>query len=146
MKYVISEELEYDWTKWAKEDDLPSWERLLGQIYMMCYGISVNFHPKSDEEHNDLAHEAFVQTIAKIKDGRLTFDDRAPAFNLLTTTIFRHLYSLKNRDSRRKVAYNKLAQRTLNDPKVRRQLSVAQFNQALGSLSSIQELPLEQTK
>jgi len=137
MRYVISEELEYDWAKWANEDDQPSWERLLDQIYMMCKGISTKFHPKNDEEHADLAHEAFVLTIAKIKDGRLTFDDRAPVFNLLTTTIFRHLYSLKNRDSRRKTAHNKFAIKTLQDPKIKNQLSTSQLNQAWSSLSSI---------
>jgi len=135
MKYVISEELEYDWSKWADEDDQPSWDRLLDQIYMMCKGISTHFRPKDDEEHTELTHEAFVLTIAKIKDGRLTFDNRAPVFNLLTTTIFRHLYSLKNRDSRRKVAYTKYAKKALCDHKVKSQLSSAQLNQIYCSLS-----------
>jgi hypothetical protein len=135
MKYVISEELEYDWTKWAEEDDEPSWERLLDQIYMMCMGISTRFHPRDEDEHVELAHEAFVLTIAKIKDGRLTFDNRAPVFNLLTTTIFRHLYSLKNREGRRKVAYNKYAKKTLSDSKIKDQLSPPQLNQIWCSLS-----------
>ena len=135
MKYVISEELEYDWNRWATEDDRPSWDRLLDQIYMMCKGISTHFRPKDEEEHADLTHEAFVLTITKIKDGRLTFDDRAPVFNLLTTTIFRHLYSLKNRDSRRKVAYTKYAKRTLCDLNVKRQFSSIQLNQIYSSLS-----------
>lgn len=136
MRYVISEEIEYDWSRWAEEDDMPSWERLLDQIYLMCKGIATKFHPKSEEEHTELTHEAFVLTIAKIKDGRLTFDNRAPVFNLLTTTIFRHLYSLKNRDSRRKVAYNKYAHKTLYSPKVKNQLSPTQLNQILNTLSS----------
>jgi hypothetical protein len=144
MKYVISEELEYDWNKWAEEDDQPSWDRLLDQIYMMCKGISTHFRPKDDEEHADLTHEAFVLTIAKIKDGRLTFDNRAPVFNLLTTTIFRHLYSLKNRDSRRKVAYTKYAKKTLCDQRVKCQLSQAQLNQIHCSLS-IPDSPKKQT-
>jgi len=136
-KYVLSEEIEYDWTKWAECGCQYAWERLLDQIYKMCEGISTHFRPKDEEEHSDLAHEAFVLTIAKIEDGRLTFDDRAPVFNLLTTTIFRHLYSLKNRDSRRKVAYGKLARRTLMDPKVKGQFSTNQLNQIWGSLSMV---------
>ena len=143
MGYVISEEMEYDWTRWAEEDDMASWERLLDQIYLMCKGIATKFHQQNEEEHAELAHEAFVLTIAKIKDGRLTFDDRAPVFNLLTTTIFRHLYSLKNRDSRRKVAYNKYAQKTLNSPKIKSQLSSAQLNQIFVSLSSTKDQPLK---
>jgi hypothetical protein len=135
MKYVISEELEYDWTKWADEGCTLAWERLLDQIYMMCKGISTRFHPKDEEEHTELSHEAFVLTIAKIKDGRLTFDDRAPVFNLLTTTIFRHLYSLKNRDARRKVAYNKYARKALTNSKIKDQLSTVQLNQIYSSLS-----------
>jgi len=43
-----------------------------------------------------------AKILEKIKDGRLKFiPGKAPVFNLLTTTIFRHLYSKKNKDSRR---------------------------------------------
>ena len=141
MKYVISEEIEYDWLKWANENDLPSWERLLDQIYLMCIGISMKFRHRNDEERSELAHEAFVQTINKIKSGHLTFDDRAPVFNLLTTTIFRHMYSIKNKDTRRRMSHVKLVTKTLSDLKIRQMISSLQFNQAVGSLSiiSIQE-------
>jgi hypothetical protein len=138
MRYVISEEIEYDWTTWGNDDCPYAWERLQEQIYKMCFGIARKFRPKDDEEHTELAHEAFVLTMDKIKDRRLTFDDRAPVFNLLTTTIFRHLFSLKNRDSRRRNAMNKYAKRVLSNPDTREQLSHVQLNHIWNSLSSIE--------
>jgi len=135
--YVISEELEFDWTQWQQDGNLYAWERLQEQIYKMCMGIAIKFRPINEEEHRELAHESFVLTMAKIRDGRLTFDDRAPVFNLLTTTIFRHLYSLKNKDSRRRNAMNKYAKKILNKSQTKEQLSTSQLNHIWDSLSSI---------
>lgn len=101
--YVESNEIESHWTNWNNTKSEDSWSLLLDQIYKMCYGIAVKFHPRSEEERLDLCHETFTLTIEKIKNGKLTFEPgRAPVFNLLTTTIFRHLYSLKNKDNRRR--------------------------------------------
>lgn len=139
MKYVVSEEIECNWAKWNDSKCPVAWEQLQQQIYKMCFGIATKFHPRDEEEHTDLAHEAFVQTMNKIQDGRLTFDDRAPVFNLLTTTIFRHLFSLKNKDTRRRNATNKYARRILVKPEVKDQLSRAQLNHIWGSLSSSEQ-------
>ena len=101
--YVDSKQLEEHWMHWINTKDEFSWDFLLSGIYRMCYGIAIRFNPKSDEEHCELAHEAFYKTIEKIEDGRLTFEPgRAPVFNLLTTTIFRHLYSTKSKETRRR--------------------------------------------
>lgn len=102
--YVDSKFLEEHWSRWLSEHDKGAWDKLLEGIYKICYGVAVHFHPHDEDEHNELAHEAFVLTVAKINDGRLKFTPgRAPVFNLLTTTVFRHLYSKMNKDSRRKI-------------------------------------------
>lgn len=102
--YVESKQLEAYWTAWLNnKEDKAAWEGLLSSIYKICYGVAVHFRPHNDDEHDELAHEAFVLTIDKISDGRLKFTaGKAPVFNLLTTTIFRHLYSKMNKDSRRR--------------------------------------------
>ncbi len=101
--YVDSKELEAHWTDWLDTGSDESWEELLAGIYKICHGVAIKFHPRDEEEHAELAHEAFVPTMLKINDGRLKFEPgRAPVFNLLTTTIFRHLYSKMNKDSRRR--------------------------------------------
>ena len=101
--YVDSRELEKQWALWLETNDCLAWEKLQSDIYQMCKGIAVKFSPRSEEEHLDLAHETFVITIDKIKKRKLVFDPgRAPVFNLLTTTIIRHLFSFKNRENRRR--------------------------------------------
>ena len=101
--YVDSDDLEACWANWLDTEDSDSWEELTGYVYKICKGVAVHFNPKNAEEHDELAHETFVLTIEKIKNRKLVFEPgRAPVFNLLTTTIFRHLYSLKNKDNRRR--------------------------------------------
>lgn len=101
--YVDSDELETVWDHWLRNEDSPSWERLQKMVYDICKGVTVHFNPKTEEEYMELCHETFVLTIEKIKNKKLIFEaGRAPVFNLLTTTIFRHLYSLKNKDNRRR--------------------------------------------
>jgi len=114
--YVDSVALENYWTKWLSDHDSESWEKLLDGIYKICYGVAIHFHPHDSEEHDELAHEAFILTVSKISDGRLKFTPgRAPVFNLLTTTVFRHLYSKMNKDSRRKVVLAKLKSQFVDD-------------------------------
>lgn len=101
--YVESSEIEAHWTNWLETKSEESWNELLSQIYKICQGVAVKFSPRDEEEHLELCHETFALTVEKIKNGKLTFEPgRAPVFNLLTTTIFRHLYSLKNKDNRRR--------------------------------------------
>lgn len=101
--YVDSDDLEACWTTWLKDENPESWKELTGYVYKICKGVAVHFNPKDEEEHMELCHETFVLTIEKIKSRKLVFEaGRAPVFNLLTTTIFRHLYSLKNKDNRRR--------------------------------------------
>lgn len=101
--YVDSDELERIWGHWLDTGSSESWERLNLDVYKICHGIVRNFHPKTEEEHTDLAHEAFIITMNKIKSGKLKFvAGKAPVFNLLTTSIFRNLYSLMNRVNHRK--------------------------------------------
>jgi hypothetical protein len=114
--YVDSKLLEEHWTKWLDNHNEESWKHLLDGIYKICYGVAIHFHPHDEDEHHEFAHEAFVLTIAKISDGRLKFTPgRAPVFNLLTTTVFRHLYSKMNKESRRKVVLANLKKRLVGD-------------------------------
>lgn len=114
--YVDSKALENHWTSWNADQNSDSWQALLDGIYKICYGVAIHFHPKDDDEHNELAHEAFILTADKIKDGRLKFTPgKAPVFNLLTTTVFRHLYSKMNKDTRRKVVLANLKQKLIDE-------------------------------
>jgi len=101
--YVESSDIENCWAHWLQYDDEESWHRLSNFVYRICQGVAVKFNPKSDEEHAELTHETFTLTIEKIKNKKLIFTPgRAPVFNLLTTTIHRHLYSLMNKRTRRR--------------------------------------------
>jgi len=101
--YVDSNELEKTWAKWLNTECPKAWESLQQDVYKICQGVAVHFNPRDEEERLDLSHETYVLTIEKIKDKRLVFEPgRAPVFNFLTTTIFRHLYSLMNKRNRRK--------------------------------------------
>ena len=101
--YVDTVELEKCWAHWLKTEDPKSWERLQQDVYKICQGVAVRFNPKDEEEHMERSHHTFALTIEKIRNRKLVFEaGRAPVFNLLTTTIFRHLYSLMNKNNRRK--------------------------------------------
>jgi hypothetical protein len=105
--YADSAELERHWAAWlaakAKGETAPeNWRQLQEGIYKICQGVATQFNPRDDDEHEELSHETFVLTIDKIESGKLIFKPgKAPVFNLLTTTIFRHLYSFKNKQNRR---------------------------------------------
>jgi len=114
--YVDSAVLEANWAKWLDCGDRDAWKVLLEGIYKICEGVSVHFNPKDEEEHLDLTHETFTMTIHKIQTGRLRFiPGKAPVFNLLTTTIMRQLYTLKNRDSRRRRLHDKYKQKVVEE-------------------------------
>lgn len=114
--YVDSKVLESHWAKWLDCRDQEAWKALLEGIYKICEGVAVHFNPKDEEEHLDLTHETFTITIAKIMNGKLKYiPGKAPVFNLLTTTIMRQLYSLKNVDSRRRRLYDKYKMRVIEE-------------------------------
>ena len=113
-KYVDSKELEEWWAGWLVTDDPYAWEKMSDMIYRICHGIATHFNPRDDEEHTELRHDAFMTTMEKIKLGKLRFDPgRAPVFNLLTTTVFRQLYSKMNKEKRRKIHQSKYIQKIL---------------------------------
>lgn len=112
--YCDNTKLEACWSKWNATRDQETKEELFRLIYSICEGVVKNFKPRDEDEFRELTHEAFILTASKIEDNRLTFmPGRAPAFNLLTTIIFRQLYSLKNRDSRRKRLHDKYRDRVV---------------------------------
>ncbi len=74
------------------------WHAILKDISNMCNGIATKFNPPSEEERTELAHDALLQVTNKLIKRKLVFTPgRAPVFNLLTTTIYRCMYSIKNR-------------------------------------------------
>jgi hypothetical protein len=111
-KYIDTNVLEEWWAGWLITGDKYTWDRLSGMIYKMSFGIACHFNPSNEEEHQDYAHETFLQTMEKIKLGKLKFiPGKAPVFNLLTTTIMRQLYSKMNKETRRKKHMTKYAVR-----------------------------------
>jgi len=92
-----------------------SWRDLTSMIYKICCGVALNFRPPNDDIKDELIHEAFTHTLIKIRRGKLRFDPgRAPAFNLLTTTIFRIMYSIKNKEKRDRDHRSHLVERLLS--------------------------------
>lgn len=86
-----------------------AWYAMLGDVINMCKGIAARFMPPSDEEHLELAHEAFEQVTNKLYMRKLVFTPgRAPVFNLLTTTIFRCMYSIQNKRKYQRLNMRKL--------------------------------------
>lgn len=86
-----------------------AWHKMLEDINSMCSGIATKFHPSNSEELSELTNEAILQVSMKLKNHKLVYTPgRAPVFNLLTTTIFRCLYSYHNKRSQQKRGMNKL--------------------------------------
>lgn len=80
-----------------------TWDAMVLDINNMCRGISMKFNLPSEEAYNDLSSEALVQVISKVKNFKLVFTPGlAPVFNLLTTTIYRIIFSLLNKTSKDK--------------------------------------------
>jgi len=79
----------------------PCWDAILLDVQKICHGISLKFNLPSEEAHEELASEAFVQVTNKIKNRKLVFTPGlAPVFNLLTTTIHRIMFSLLNKSTK----------------------------------------------
>jgi hypothetical protein len=75
-----------------------TWHAVLNDINKMCRGIVLRFKQPTEEEQNDLANEALLQVTDKLATYKLVYTPgRAPVFNLLTTTIYRCMYSIMNR-------------------------------------------------
>lgn len=75
-----------------------TWHAMLEDVNKICNGIATRFKPRTEEEHQELTHEALLQVIQKLSTYKLRYTPgRAPVFNLLTTTIHRILYSIMNR-------------------------------------------------
>jgi hypothetical protein len=101
--YVRSEELEEWWQGWIVTGCPIAWEETTLRIHQICCGIAKRFNPRNEEEYQEHVHDAFSQTIEKIKTGKLKFiHGKAPVFNLVTTTVFRILYSKMNRQKKHK--------------------------------------------
>lgn len=123
--YASRKEIEDTWQKWLDFDDKQAWNRLCEIIYLICKKVSYKFNPKDEEEHLELTHHAFERTIFKIKNGKAGVKPKLimiPSskggknqFNLLTTVVFNHLYSLKNSQSRRSKHMAKLREKIEND-------------------------------
>lgn len=81
-----------------EEETNYSWQLMLEDINRMCLGIATKFNQSSEDETTDLANEALLQVMNKLKGKKLVYiAGRAPVFNLLTTTIYRCMFSIMNR-------------------------------------------------
>jgi hypothetical protein len=101
--YVNSQDLEDWWQGWLVTECPFAWSQMSEMIYRICQGIATKFNPKDDDEYQEHIHDAFAQTMEKIRMGKLRFTrGRAPVFNLITTTVFRILYSKMNRGKKQR--------------------------------------------
>lgn len=86
-----------------------SWHAMLRSISLICSGISTRINLQSEEEQQDLASEAMLQVTQKLSVKKLVYTPgRAPVFNLLTTTIYRCIFSTLNKNTKTKRAAYKL--------------------------------------
>jgi len=86
-----------------------TWHTMLGDIHKICLGITTRFKPRSEEEHQELTNEALIQVIHKLSKYKLVYTPGvAPVFNLLTTTIYRVLYSVMNRRKHQREGLGKI--------------------------------------
>jgi hypothetical protein len=96
-----------------------TWERLTSMIHKICCGVVLNFRPPSDDVKNELVQEAFTHTLTKIHRGKLKFTPgKAPPFNLLTTAIFRIMYSIKNKEKRDRDHRSRLVEQLMHGAKL----------------------------
>jgi len=107
--YVDSCELEEWWHGWNLTKCPYAWDEMVVRIQKICEGVAIKFNPrKENDEYEEHVHDAFVCTLEKIKTGKLKFTHgRAPVFNLLTTTIFRILYSKCNKIKKQREYHKK---------------------------------------
>lgn len=78
-----------------------SWHKVLQDVALMCQGIAKKFALPSEEHREELSQAAFLQVTKKLHDGKLVYmPGRAPVFNLLTTTIYRCMFSELNKASK----------------------------------------------
>lgn len=93
------------------EGDHRNWQIMSDMLYKICLGIAKKFHPRDDDVYHDLANEAAVALLNKIKDGKLLPKPRceggSPVFNLVTTTVQNTLYSYKNNQKNSKKRHAK---------------------------------------
>lgn len=86
-----------------------TWHAMLEDVNKMCYGIATKFNLPTEEEHLDFANEALLHVTNKLRAKKLVYTPgRAPVFNLLTTTIYRVMYSIMNRRKSQKQNLSKL--------------------------------------
>lgn len=102
--YVNSQELEEWWLGWMVTGDNFCWEQMSNMMYQICEGVARRFNAKPDsDEYVEHVHDAITQTLEKIKLGKLRYiRGKAPVFNLITTTVFRILYSKMNRQKKQR--------------------------------------------
>lgn len=87
-----------------------AWDRMLCDISRICSGISKRFKLPSEEDQEELASDALLQVTNKLVARTLVYTPgRAPVFNLLTTTIYRCIFSILNKQTKYRHNVAKLA-------------------------------------
>ena len=85
------------------------WHAILNDIHNICSGIATRFTLPNEDEQKELGSKAFIQVVEKLVSGRLKYTPgRAPVFNLLTTTIYRVMYSTLNKQTHLKHGIRRL--------------------------------------
>lgn len=92
-----------------------NWSNILLDINRICDGIARKFNQPTEEEHAELIHDALIQVMRKLTLKKIIYiPGKAPVFNLLTTTIFRIMYSIMNRRTSQKRSAQKLIEEARN--------------------------------
>jgi len=96
---VVAELIEAGYHK--EEPEAESWHSMISDVWRICQGISSKFNNQSEDDRLDLIDDALTQVSVKIKSMKLVYiPGKAPVFNLLTTTIYRIIYSILNKKTK----------------------------------------------
>jgi hypothetical protein len=101
------------------EGDSRNWKKMTEMLYDICLGIAKKFRPVDSDEYHNLANEAMIKLMDKIKKGKLNFiptsQGGSPIFNLVTTTVHNILCSYKNYHKNHKIRHSKYVIKTVQE-------------------------------
>lgn len=117
--YVDTQELRRHWVNWLDNNSEEAWNYICDSVYKICHGVAIRFKPADENEHHELTHHAFLETITKIKNGKegkipkLIDNGNAPLFNLITTAVYNTLFTLMKKRERKIHHYNNYRQQQI---------------------------------
>jgi hypothetical protein len=112
-----------------------TWQKLVNMLFLICYGVATKFHPRTDEERKELAHDALMHALSKILRGKLKYTPgRAPVFNLVTTAVTRIMYTIKSKEIRQTRNKSKLTEAIINKTPLPNTRSIEVIKAGIGAI------------